>query len=168
MRMLSVVLVLLTLAVAGCGSSSSTTKSAAVTASTAAASPTQLATAGFVRHAGLAFGAFHRYIYQPLKAGELKNVRAHTPAVTKAKTAAFLIVRELKLAAVAAKGNPALKALDTQLAVLSGGFTAALVQLKAGHFDPLEIETASSAIEAIKSGAAAAGATITESVPAVS
>jgi hypothetical protein len=166
MRTLSVGLVLVTLVVAGCGSSSTTTKTAAVT-STAAPTPAQLATAGFVRHAGVAFGAFRRYIYEPLKAGALKDVHARTPAVAKAKAAAFLLVRELKLAAAAAKGNPALKVLDTQLAVLSGGFTAALVRLKAGQFNPLEIETASSAIEAIKSGAAAAGAAIPESVPAI-
>jgi hypothetical protein len=168
MRALSVMLVLGALAAAGCGSSSSsnsaTTKAAATTA---AANPAKLATASFVLHAGVAFGAFHRYIYAPLRAGELKNLRAHKLVVAKATAAAFLVVHELKLATAVARASPALKALDTPLAVLSGGFTAALVRLKAGHFNPLEIETANSAIDSIKGGAAAAGAAITESVPAV-
>jgi hypothetical protein len=169
MRLLSVVLVLVALAAAGCGSSAqtSTTTSTATGASTVAASPAQTATAKFVLHAAVAFGAFHRYIYTPLKAGELKSLAGHRPVVARAAAAAFLVGHELKLATAAAKASPALNALDTQLAVLSDGFAAALVRLKAGHFNPVEIQTAASAIEGIERGAAAAGAPIAEHVPAV-
>jgi len=170
MRPLSVVLVIAALAVAGCGSSSSSSSSssnAAAAASTAAAKPTQLATAKFALHAGLAFGAFHRYIYKPLKAGEFKSLLKHKLAVVKATAAAYFVVRELKLAQLDAKASPLLSKLTTQLAVLTGGFATALVRLKSGHFNPVEVETADSAIEGIKSAAQGAGATITEGSAAI-
>lgn len=76
MRLLPVLLVLLALTVAGCGSSSSSDSAASTSAAktTTASSPTHLATAKFVLHAGLAFGAFHRYIYKPLRAGAFTSL----------------------------------------------------------------------------------------------
>ena len=168
MRLLPVLLVLIALAVAGCGSSSSseTTASSAATASTNA-SPTHLATAKFALHAGLAFGAFHRYIYKPLKAGAFTSLLRHKLAVLKATAAAVFVLHELKLATADAKASPLLNKLTTQLTLHSSGFTAALHKLKAGSFNPLEIETASGAIAGIEHAAGAAGATITESSPSV-
>ena len=108
MRLLSVVLVLGVLALAGCGSSSngSSTTSASTTQSTTAASPTHLATAKFVVHAGLAFGAFHHYIYEPLLKGEFKSLLHHKLAVLKATAAAVFVLHELKLATADAKASP--------------------------------------------------------------
>lgn len=169
MRLLPVLLVLLALAVAGCGSSSSSdSASTATTAKIATvAGPTHLATAKFVLHAGLAFGAFHRYIYKPLRAGDFKSLLHHKLAVLKATAAATFVVHELGLASVDAKASPSLRKLASQLTLLSAGFGAALTKLKSGHFNPLEIETASSVIESIERAAAAGGATITESSPTV-
>ena len=70
MRLLSVVLAVAVLAAAGCGSSSSSSTNGSSTTATAGAVSS---TARFILHAGLAFGAFHRYIYKPLKSGALKN-----------------------------------------------------------------------------------------------
>jgi hypothetical protein len=171
MRLLSVVLVLGILALAGCGSSSNSTgsssASATATSNLATASPAHLATAKFVLHAGLAFGAFHRYIYEPLKAGELKSLLRHKLAVVKASTAAVFVVHELKLASAAAQASPTLSGLLPQLSILGSGFTAALARLKAGTFKPSEIERALPGIESIKGAAAAAGASITEAAPAL-
>jgi hypothetical protein len=177
MRLLSVVPVVIALAAAGCGSSNNSktagtaasAKAAATAASTSAApaSPAKAATARFALHAGLAFGAFHRYVYAPAKAGQLKNLTSHKAVVAKGAAAAFLIGHELKLATAAAKASPALSTLYTQLAVLSQGFSAALARLKAGHFNPVEIETAEAAIEGIKRAAAAAGSPVSERVPSI-
>ena len=72
----AVLLVMVALATAGCGSSSSSTSSSAAGASSSASTSTsstpnvgRLPTAKFVLHAGLAFGAFHHWIYKPFKAG---------------------------------------------------------------------------------------------------
>jgi hypothetical protein len=173
MRLLSVLLVLGVLALAGCGSSSNSTSSSGsstsdATASTAASTnPTHLATAKFVLHAGLAFGAFHRYIYEPLKAGEFKSLLRHKLAVIKASAAAVFVVHELKLAGAAAQASPLLMKLVPQLAVLTSGFQGALKRLKSNTFKPAEIETALPGIESIKGAAASAGATIIETAPAL-
>ncbi len=170
MRLLSLVLVLGAIVLGGCGSSSSSTSSSAgtsgATASTAT-SPSQLATAKFVLHAGLAFGAFHRYIYAPLRAGEFHSLLRHKLAVVKATAAAVFVVHELKLATAAAQASPLLSKLVPQLAVLSSGFTGALQRFKDGTFKPREIETALPGIESIKGAAASAGASISESAPAL-
>jgi hypothetical protein len=171
MRSLSVVLVALVIALAGCGSSSNSSSSSSSSAATTAkaattASPAQLAQAKFAAAAGLAFGAFNRYIYRPLKEGKIKQP-IDRALLAKGTAAAQFVARELRAATAAAKANPALSGVAPQLAVLSGGFAAALARLKAGHFNPIEINTAASAIESIKSAAAAAGVKITEAVPAL-
>ncbi len=168
MRLLPVLLILIVLALAGCGSSSEKTASTAAASTTStSSSPTHLPTAKFALHAGLAFGAFHRYIYKPLKAGAFKGLLRHKLAVVKATAAALFVVHELKLATADAKASPLLNKLTTQLTLLSSGFGAALRKLKAGNFNLLEIETASGAIAGIERAAAGAGAAITESAPAV-
>jgi hypothetical protein len=165
MRSLSVVLVALVIALAGCGSSSSSNSSSATTAkSSTATSPAQLAQAKFTAAAGLAFGAFNHYIYTPLKEGKVKQP-IDKALLAKGTAAAQFVARELRKATAAAKASPALSGVAPQLAVLSAGFTAALARLKAGQFNPIEINTAATAIESIKSAAAAAGVKISEAVP---
>lgn len=174
MRLLSVVLVLGVLALAGCGSSSNSTSSSGASATaagtstgTTATTPAQLATAKFVLHAGLALGAFHRYIYEPLKAGDFKSLLHHKLAVLKASAAGVFAVHELKLAIADAQASPSLSKLVPQLLILSSGFTAALGRLKAGTFKPMEIESALPGIESIKGAASAAGVPVKEAVPSL-
>ena len=166
MRSLSVVLVALMVALAGCGSSSTSSSSSAATTAKAstAASPAQLAQSRFAAAAGLAFGAFNRYIYAPLKEGKVKQP-IDKALLARGTAAAQFVAGELRKATAAAKASSALSGVAPQLAVLSAGFTASLARLKAGHFNPIEINTAASAIESIKSAAAAAGVKINEAVP---
>ena len=49
-------------------------------------------------HAGLAFGAFHRWIYKPAKAGDLSHPLEHKLTTVKAALAAAFVYHELKLA----------------------------------------------------------------------
>ncbi len=61
--------IVLALALAGCGSSASSSASTSTSTSPGTASSSvALAKTKFVLHAGLAFGAFHHFIYSPLKA----------------------------------------------------------------------------------------------------
>ena len=101
--------------IAGCGSSSSSSSSASsASASTSTSGPSaastssgtkSLATAKFALHAGLGFGAFHHWIYGPIKAGALKHPTAHKVALVKAGLAALFVYHELKLAAGNAKSS---------------------------------------------------------------
>ncbi|HEY4897566.1 MAG TPA: hypothetical protein VII01_15960 [Solirubrobacteraceae bacterium] len=171
MRMLSVVLVVFALALAGCGSSSSSSSNSTGASSTAAQSSgsgtTHLATVRFVAHAGLAFGAFHRYIYKPLLAGDFKGLLRHKLAVVKATAAAAFIYHELKLASADTHSSAALKSLVKPLNVLTTGFAAALAKLKAGKFNLAEIETANIAISSIEGVSKNSGAAIAEQVPSL-
>jgi hypothetical protein len=162
------VALVLVLVLVGCGSSSSksshsASSAAASTTASTAASPAQLAQAKFAAAAGLAFGTFNRYIDAPMKEGKLKQPIDRALLATGTEAAQF-VLRELRLATAAAKKSPALSGVAPQVAVLSGGFSAALTRLKAGHFNPIEIDTAASAIESIKAASAAAGVRITEAV----
>ena len=166
MRLFPVVLVIAALAVAGCGSgSSSTTSSATVAATTASASTSSggVSAAKFVLHTGLAFGAFQRYIYKPIKAGDLQNPLSHKLTALKATAAAALMVHEIKLAVTAAQGSPALLKLVAPLSALAAGVKSAVA---AGTVSPTTLATGESVIESIKSQAAGAGVTIIEKAPA--
>ena len=56
-----------------------------------------LAKTKFVLHAGLAFGAFHRYILEPYRAGAFrKGAPGRTKALVKAGAAGLFAYRELK------------------------------------------------------------------------
>ena len=106
----------LVLVATGCKSSTSATGNSTTTATTRATS-TSTATAGaasstdagtgcptsnmtsfaktkFVLHSGLAFGAFHRYIYKPYQAGTFKSgAHGRILILVKAGTAALFIKR---------------------------------------------------------------------------
>jgi uncharacterized protein YceK len=170
MRLLSVMLVVFALALAGCGSSSSgssssTGSSSATTSNAQSSDPAHLAAVKFVAHAGLAFGAFHRYIYKPLLAGEFKGLLRHKLAVAKATAAAVFIAHEIKLATAAAKSSATLARLVKPMTVLGAGFSAALLKLKAGKFSLGEIESANIAIASISGAAKNAGIAVAEQAP---
>ena len=118
-------------------------------------------------HAGLAFGAFHRYIYKPLLAGDFKGLFKHKPAVIKATAAAVFIAHEVKLAAADARASAVLAPLVAPLTTFSTGFAAALAKLKSGKFNLGEIQSANIAIGSIEGSAKSAGLSIAEQVPSL-
>jgi hypothetical protein len=74
-RIATVLLLVATVAVAGCGSS---TKIVSSTGSNGQATTQTVPNVHFAKtrlllHTGLAFGAIHRYIYKPLRAGALRS-----------------------------------------------------------------------------------------------
>jgi hypothetical protein len=172
MRPLSVVLLVACLAVAGCGSGSSSTNSAsgentAKVATTTAGGSGAANVAKFALHAGIAFGAFHRYIYKPLRAGELRSPLSHKLAVLKAAAAAAVAVHEIKLAEEAAKGSPTLAKLAAPLSALSAGVGVAVASAKSGGVNTTALEAGNSTVESVSSDASAEGISILQRAPSL-
>jgi hypothetical protein len=159
---LAVVLGALVLALAGCGSSSSSSSTSPGSAgsSSTPAGHVLFAKTKFVLHAGLAFGAFHRYLYKPLKAGVFSRPLSHKAALVKAALATAFIIHELKIASTDAQSSPLLTKLLSPLTALSNKVSAMVAGLKGGHDDPAQIQSAQGDTSSIASQAAGAGAPV--------
>ena len=156
---------------AGCKSSSTAAAGGGVSTSTASASaaptscPTQasgFAKTKFVTHAALGFGAFHRYIYKPYRAGTFRSgAHGRITAFIKAGLAALFIKREVRLAGQAAQNSPTLcKVILSPLRTVSETVQDAVSKLKQGDTSGVSgIEGAVSQVELQSSGQ---GASITE------
>ena len=166
------VLSVLALAVVGCGSSSSSATSSAgaspasTPAATSTTSTTKLAKTKFVLHAGLAFGAFHRWIYKPAKAGELTHPLQHKLTTVKAALAAAFVYHELKLALADAQADPTLSKVVAPITDLQNKLHDLAGSVKSGGASTSDISSLDSVVSSIKSQAASAGQTITEQTPA--
>lgn len=88
----------------------------------------------FVLHSGLAFGAFHRYLYKPYKAGTFKKgAKGRIGAFVKGGLAALFVKREIRLASADVKANPTLcKAIAAPLGKIGDGVQSAFAKLKSG------------------------------------
>jgi hypothetical protein len=173
MRQLTVVIAvtgcLAAFGLAGCGSSSSSSSPAATSSAASTTSgTTHLATAKFVLHAGLAFGAFHHFIYGPIKAGDLKHPFEHKLTLIKAGLAALYVYHELKLAANDAKSSKLLSPLVAPLTAAATKISGLKDSITSGGVNPADITSLSSDLDQIKSTAASKGQSITESVPGAS
>jgi len=160
----------------GCKSSTSSTAAGgapAVSSSSVSAAPSAAATAcpsqasgfaktKFVAHAALGFGAFHRYIYKPYRAGTFRSgAHGRLIAFAKAALAALFIKREIRLSAAAAQNSPALcKIILTPLRTVSETIQAAVTKLEGG--DVSGISAVQNAVSQAESGASGLGAGITE------
>ncbi len=142
---------------AGCGSKSNSTASQNSGAQqTQGAGKVHFAKTKFALDAGLAFGAFHRYIYKPYKAGKLGGGLFHNKkAKLKAALAAGFAYNRVKAALRAARGSKILSkalapllALQTKLGSLRGG-------LKRGNTSG--VETANADASQAGSASTAAG-----------
>jgi hypothetical protein len=154
---------------AGCGSSSSSSSPAATSsAGSTTSGTTHLATAKFVLHAGLAFGAFHHFIYGPIKAGDLKHPFEHKLTLIKAGLAALYVYHELKLAANDAKSSKLLSPLVAPLTAAATKISGLKDSITSGGANPADISSLSSDLDQIKSTAASKGQSITESIPGAS
>jgi hypothetical protein len=110
-------------------------------ASTVAAAPLQSAqrTAAtcffpktkFLFHAGLAFGAFHRYIYKPYKAGTFTG-SGKVAAIAKAALASVFVYHEIHEAQKQVSCSHTLQVLESPLTKLMSVLKAAETKLKAG------------------------------------
>jgi hypothetical protein len=156
---------LLALALTACGSSSSSSATSAASAATTT-STTHLAKTKFVLHAGLAFGAFHRWIYKPAKAGDLSHPLEHKFTTVKAALAAAFVYHELKLALADAQASPTLSKLVAPITDLENKLHGLAGSVKSGGASPADVAGLDSTVSSIKSQAAAAGQPISELTPA--
>lgn len=120
----------------------------------------------FLAHAALGFGAFHRYIYKPYRAGTFRSgAHGRIRAFIKAALAALFVKREIRLAAVAAQKSPALcKLIVSPLRTVSETVQSAVSKLKGG--DASGIRTLENAITQVKSQASSQGSSIAENTSA--
>lgn len=158
-------MIALVFAVSACGSSSSgPTPAGSASVSTASISH---AKTKFVLHAGLAFGAFHRWIYKPLKAGDFSHPLSHKLTTLKAAAAGLFVYHELKLALADAQADPTLSHLVAPITALQNKISGLASSLRSGHVDTSTIQSANGAIGSIHGQAASAGQAITDQAPAV-
>jgi hypothetical protein len=164
-------LAVVALGVAACGSSSSSSTSTAASApangaTTSATSTTKFAKTKFVLHAGLAFGAFHRWIYKPAKAGDLSHPLEHKLTTVKAALAAAFVYHELKLALADAQADPTLSKLVAPITDLQNKLHGLAGSVKSGGASQADVNGLDSTVSSIESQASAAGQPITEQTPA--
>ncbi len=139
---------------------SATASDAAVACPTSNTTP--FAKTKFVLHAGLAFGAFHRYLYKPFRAGTFRSgARGRLTAFIKAGLAALFIKREVRLASEDAKANPTLcRDIAAPLRSIGDSVGGAVDKLKGG--DPTALENANTSINGVENSSKNRGAAITE------
>lgn len=126
-----------------------------------------LAVPKFIFHAGLAFGAFHHFIYLPFKAGKFTS----GGFLSKLKTyvfaggAALFVYHETKLALADAQQNKVLKVLVTPLTAVVGLFNTIVSKVKGHSLDATTVTSAQNALSTIETQAKANGSSITEALP---
>ncbi len=127
----------------------------------------RLAKTKFVLHAGLAFGAFHRYIYKPFRSGRFAaggRVRKSV-IVVKGAAAGLFAYHEVKLALTDAHSSPLLSKLVSPLTALSSGLQGIAGKLKRGQASPTEIQQSNSQIDSVRQQSAASGAPVSDRTP---
>jgi hypothetical protein len=175
--LLVLLLLLPLLLVGGCGPNSSSTAagdsvpadptgtssdSQPIDASCPTSNTISFAKTKFVLHSGLAFGAFHRYLYKPYQAGTFKKgASGRIAAFIKGGLAALFVKREIRLASEDVKANPTLcKAIAAPLAKIGDSVQSALDKLKGG--DASGITDTNSLISSVEDTSSKDGAPITE------
>jgi hypothetical protein len=149
------------LALAACGSSSPSSTSAP----TGSTSTGQVHFAGtkFVLHAGLAFGAFHRYIYKPWRAGDFSHPFSHKLTLVKAGLAGAFVYHELKLALHDAQSSPTLSHLVAPITALQNRLHALSGHVSSSNAGQLGSDAGQ--VSQIEQGSAQAGQPIQEQTP---
>lgn len=117
----------------------------------------------FVLHTAEGFGAFHRYLYGPYRAGVFTKPGGRIKAFVKAGAAALFIKRQVRLASEDVRANPTLcKLIAAPLAKVGDEISGAVTKLKGG--DPSGIKDANTSIASIESAAASQGAAVKEDI----
>jgi hypothetical protein len=151
-----------------CGSGKSATDTAAggnaAATASAGACPAHntkaFAKTRFVADAGLAAGAFKRYIYTPYQDGKFrKGTHGRVAAIAKAVAAGAFVLNRLSAARQLAHANPTL--CKFTIAPL-GKFTAAVQGIvtkgKSGNIDASDVTSTSGVLGMLRSAATSAGA----------
>jgi len=152
------------LAAAGCGSKSSSSTSVTPATTTTV----HFAKTKFVFHTALAFGAFHHFIYEPIKAGDLRHPLLHKFTLVKMGLAGLFVYHELKLAAQDVRASKLLSTLFAPLIALDNKVKALGASIGAGHATSASADSLNSDVASLSSAAASKGQSISEAVPSTS
>lgn len=162
MRVLLVGIVLVGLVSAvGCGPSSSSSATSAPGTACQQVGSVNFDKTKFVLHAGLAFGAFHHFIYAPYKAGGLHGFAA----LAKAGLAGLFTVHELKLAKADAESSPTLCHLAAPFDKAGAAVSGSISKIKSGRASSQDIEGLNNDVNAVQRGAQADGVPAPDQVP---
>lgn len=153
---LVVALALSATAATGCGSSSSSTSGTTI----------HFAKTKFLLHAGLAFGAFHHFIYKPYKAGGFSPPSRHKAAIVKAGLAAAFAYHETKLALEDARASRALSVVLAPVLALQNRLRSLSASMHGGNLDASGLQSTNAAVDSLQAKSTGAGAPITEHTPA--
>lgn len=180
-RLIAVLIIPVVLLVGGCGHKQAPTGTNASSSESIPADPsgdagdaapiaqtcpaqatTSFAKTKFVAHSGLAFGAFHRWLWKPFQAGTFKKgANGRITAFVKGGLAALFVKREVRLAATDVQADPTLcKAIIAPLDKLGDTVQAAFDKLKGG--DASGITDLNSSIGSIESTSQKDGVAIQE------
>jgi hypothetical protein len=98
----------------------------------------------FVIHLGLAYFAFHHFVYNPYKAGSFKSGASHrTVSILKAGAALLVTYHELKVAYDIAKGSSSgvLRTLSKPMTGLIATANRVANKLKGGQYNDAEVKS---------------------------
>ncbi len=167
--LLLILVVVCSLSIVACGSSSSSSSAGAAAASSTTPDVGHLPTVKFALHAGLAFGAFHRWIYKPLKDGTFSGgLLTHKLALVKAALAGLSAYHELKIAIQDAQASPKLRKLVAPATALGNKLKAIAEGAKGGSIDPSAVTALSGDVTSLSGLAKQAGISITPQEPSAS
>lgn len=124
----------------------------------------------FAADAGLAFGAFHRYIWNPYQAGAFKQgANGRTKAFAKAAAAGLFAANRINAARKLIGADPTLcKALKVPAEKVSAMFSSLAGRFESGRLDQAQIGSARSAVDGLKTDAQSqAGTSIQEKTPSL-
>jgi hypothetical protein len=164
-RLALVLLLAAALTATGCGSKSSSTSTQTGASTTGTTNTISHAKTKFVFHAGLAFGAFHHWIYLPAKAGDFAHPFLHKLTVIKAGLAGLFVYHELKLALQDARADPTLSKLVSPITALDNKIKSVAASIKSGHPDVSSITQTNSSVGSIGQLAADAGQPVRDLLP---
>jgi hypothetical protein len=166
-----VVIPILVLAFSACGTTAKTPDAGAPAVGIAPERPSAEATCPatatrkfaktrFVVNAGLAAGAFKRYIYTPFRNGAFKSgAHGQKRAIVKAGVAGVFALDQLRRAKNNVQADPKLcRTLSAPISKLSSSIKGLTDNMKSGKADPSQLNSTSGALEGFRSQAGNAGA----------
>jgi hypothetical protein len=115
----------------------------------------------FLLHAGLAFGAFHRYILTPLQNGGFSaGASSRTKTFVKAAAAGAFIVREITQMDKFANADKTLCKIVPNIDGVNTALSGLIAKLKGGTATAPDLSSVSSTFDSLQSQAGSLGATI--------
>ena len=165
------------LVLVGCGpgtnSAGGTSTPDSASTSTSSAACQQVGTVSFdktkfVLHAGLAFGAFHHFIYNKYKSGAFAaGASGRVRNLVEAGLAAVFTVHELKLAKQDAESSPTLCKLVAPLDDAAAALSNITAKVKSGNVNAGDLDGINNSVTSAGKNFADAGVPVTDQIPSL-